>query len=478
MADTPALVTNKPPSEKKDKKALLKAALEAVNFEYAVIMRGSQVVIMRHWFDSEGNGKLVFLSRRDFLLYQENNKIWVEDDEGNKKPINIGKAWLEWPERQSFEEVYFEPCGEEYKNSYNLWRGFTYKNPRAEAGKFDLLLAHIKDNICQGNQEHYIWVMSWLADLFQKPARKLGTALVLRGRMGIGKGAFAFHIGHLLSVHFMPITQSSQLTGKFNAHMADKVLMFVDEGWWNDERMGQGILRALISEPEVTIEMKGRDAVTFPNFTRFIIAANEAWVVPLGMDDERRFSILDVGDAKQRDRAYFNAIQEQLTNVHTDEKGKKHKIDKILPENGGYEALLHYFLNYKYDESIPANILKTEALCENKIYSMTDELKWWHECLSVEKIGDFKIKNTPDNEISCEKFYEHYQKWCERMRIRPLSMNILPKKLKPAIVNFNRTQKVIDISGERDWYYYLQSLSDIRYHFQKYLGHDINWEEI
>ncbi len=431
--------------------------LEYINEEYAVILRGSQVLIMRHWIGEDGNGKLVFLNKRDFLLLQENNIVWIKDEDDNSKAMKIGPAWLEWKDRQGFEEVYFEPCGKDYKNRYNLWRGFAVKpNP---AGKFDLFLTHIKDNICQGNEEHYAWVMAWLSDLFQKPGRKLGTALVLRGPMGIGKGQFAFHLGKLLGVHYMPITQSSQLTGKFNGHMADKLLMFVDEGWWSDERNGAGILRALITEPEVTIEMKGRDAITLPNFTRFMVAANADWVVPLGMGDERRFVIIDVGSAERGNKAYFAAIESQL-------------------KNGGYEALLHYFMNYKYDEALPRTVLKTEALCENKIFSMPDEMKWWHECLVSEKIGEFNLSNHIPNDIPSDKFYETYQKWCERMRIRPLTANILPKKLKAAVVNFNRSRKTVDAAGHKDWFYYMQTLEQMRIYFEEFLGHKIDWDGI
>ncbi len=453
----PVDITPPPKQQVSELRNDIATLLQLINDQYAVILRGSQVLIMRHWVGEDGNGKLVFLNKRDFLLLQENNIIWLEDDKGNKKPLKIGQAWVEWKNRQSFEEVYFEPCGKEYKNRYNLWRGFAYEEK--EGGKFDLFLSHIKDNICQGNEEHYLWVMAWLADLFQRPNRKLGTALVLRGAMGIGKGQFASHIGKLLGVHYMPITQSSQLTGKFNAHMSDKLLMFVDEGWWSDERNGAGTLRALITEPEVTIEMKGRDAITLPNFTRFLVAANEDWVVPLGMGDERRFVMIDVGNAERGNKAYFGAIEAQL-------------------KNGGYQALLHYFLHYKYDEALPRTVLKTDALCENKIYSMPDELKWWHSCLINERIGDFVLSNRVNNDIPSIKFYDYYQEWCLKMRVRPISENILPKKLKGAIVNFNRTQKLISAIGAREWQYYLQSLDTMRQYFEAYIGHPLDWENV
>jgi hypothetical protein len=432
-------------------KPSIQSHLLLLNQEYSVILRGSQVLIMRHWIGEDGNSKLIFLNRRDFLLLQENNKLY--SDEG--KPLKIGQLWLEWEKRSSYEEIYFEPQGKKYERRYNLWRGFGVDpNPK---GKFDIFLDHIKTNICQGNEEYFEWVIAWLSDMFQKPARKPGTALVLRGGMGVGKGVFANHVGKLLGIHFIPITQASQLTGKFNGHMSDKLLMFVDEGWWSDERNGAGIFRALITETHVTIEMKGRDAVTIPNFTRFIIAANADWVVPVGMGDERRFSMLDVGNASQQNFNYFNEMQQQMN-------------------DGGYEAFLYYLLNYQYDESLPRKIISTAVLQEQKIYSMPNEMKWWHECLARAKIDDFKLgEDQGNNYISTDVFYTKYQDWCHKMRYQPLASNILPKKLK-CLIDFNKKEK-LTLTSIRDQCYFLATLTDLRDKFESFFGHKIDWNE-
>jgi Family of unknown function (DUF5906) len=444
------------PTQTDKKSNNLADRLDALNSEFAVIIHGSKVFVMRHWMGQDGQSKLIFLTARDFLFLQENNVVYLEDDDGKVKEVAVAKQWLKWKDRQEYEEAYFEPCGPEYSKRYNLWRGFSYT---AKEGDCSLFLAHIHDNICNGNKEYYEWVMAWLADLFQKPARKLGTSLVLRGPMGIGKGVFASHIGKLLGKHYMPISQRSQLIGKFNSHMADKLLMFVDEGWWSDDsNYGVGVLRNLITEPEVTIEMKGKDAITLANFTRFIVAANEDWVVPVSGKDERRFSVLDVSADRQGDKAYFSAIRTQM-------------------HAGGYDALLHLLLNHKYAESLPGKILNTPALADNKMYSMPPELQWWHECLMKREIGDFSLNDDNNNDMECDRFYEEYRKWCERMQLRPVTFTVLPKKLKDAIVNFNKTRKLFDSSGKRRHFYALQKVSTMRLYFCRHLDVEFDWED-
>ncbi len=458
MTDTPE--TKPEEKQKKAKKPKLSVIekstlddlLDKMNEEYAVILRGSQVFVMRHWLGEDKKAKLSFLSKRDFLIFQENNKLWTVDAQENKEAIRIAQTWLGWPKRKTYEEVYFEPKGATSSKRYNLWQGFAMEPQQSKDTEgFNLFIDHVFTNICQGKQDIYEWVISWLADMFQNPANKPGTALILRGGKGVGKGFFSHTIGKLLGIHYMSITQSSQLTGKFNGHMMDKILMFVDEGWWSDERKDAGVLNGLITEPSIAIEMKGKDAVYIANYTRFIIASNNSRVIEASLD-ERRMAVLDVGDVAQQNKEYFTAIDQQM-------------------KNGGYAKLLHYLLNYKYDPALPRIIPQTAALAEHRLYSMPHEMQWWQSCLFREKIGEFVLNNISPacNDIECDKFYEVYLRYCKDMMIKPLPINILPKKLKP-FLELNKGRNV-------NYIYRLQALDDLKWHFEKALGNSVDWNE-
>ncbi len=459
MTDTPEI---KPHIEKAKKlkkaslsvveKTTLNTLLEKMNEEYAVILRGSQVFIMRHWLGEDKKAKLSFLSKRDFLIFQENNKLFTADAEGNKDSISVAPAWMQWSHRKTYEEVYFEPQGKVSNKRYNLWQGFSMEPKESkETEGFDLFIDHIFSNICQGSQEIFEWVMAWLADMFQNPANKPGTALILRGGKGVGKGFFSHTIGKLLGIHYMSITQSSQLTGKFNGHLMDKILLFVDEGWWSDERKDAGVLNGLITEPSIAVEMKGKDAIYIANYTRFIIAANSSRIVEASLD-ERRMAILDVGETAQQNKEYFSAIDDQM-------------------KNGGYAKLLHYLLNYKYDPALPKIIPQTAALAEHRLYSMPHEMQWWQQCLFQEKVGEYKLTNVypPNNDIECDKFYETYINYCKTMQTRPYALNILPKRLK-AFLELNKGR-------DTKTFYRLPALDDLRRKFEWALKDKVDWDE-
>jgi hypothetical protein len=119
-------------------------------------------------------------------------------------------VWITRPSRRHYARVVFDPC-DTAPAHYNLWRGFSVQpDPGKSCEKF---LAHIRDNICSGNSEHFLWVIGFLAHMVQKPEEKPGMSLVLRGAEGVGKGFFANTIGKLCLHHFVVISQATHLTG-------------------------------------------------------------------------------------------------------------------------------------------------------------------------------------------------------------------------------------------------------------------------
>lgn len=428
----------------------LQEGIERFNQSFSILQRNSQVFVMHEGTDINGENFIAYLTVHDFHTLTAHERVWHPEME---KYIPISAVWLSWSGRNVYNGLHFRPV--RYNEDriinerfYNLWHGFKYK-PNADAGKFDILLDHIQTNICDGNEDHYKWVMAWLADIFQNPADKPGTALVLRGQMGIGKGAFASHIGKLLGKHYCTILNSSQIIGKFNGHLADKILMFVDESFWNGEKNGAGILRGLITESHIACEAKGKDLIMVDSFMRLIVAANDDWAVPVGMNDERRMNVLDVNPRCQRNYAYFTEMVDQLN-------------------KGGYEAFMAYLMAYEYEPTLPRTILKTSALLDQKLHSMPHDMKWWHECLTFGRImqGD----DYWPEKIKCDDMYLSYHNWCEENKVRtPLARNSLPKYMKKYNNMIRRRTK------PDGWHYFIPSLDDSRIQFDHKVGGCIDW---
>ena len=205
-----------------------------------------------------------------------------------------------------------------------------------------------------------------MAHCVQHPEKPPGVALVLRGGRGTGKGIFARGFGELFGRHFFTTAQGQHLLGNFNHHLRDKLVVFADEAFWAGDKAGEGVLKAIITEPTLAFEAKGFDVEHGPNHVHLIIASNESWVVPAGLD-ERRFCVLDLAEEHAQESAYFGPIVRQL-------------------QNGGPAALLHDLQKRDLSGFNVCNVPQTQALLDQKAFSMDPLEEWWEERLSEGKL--------------------------------------------------------------------------------------------
>ena len=336
------------------------AALEFMNERLAVVRESGKTVVINEEQDvSMGRTVVTRSSFQDIRNFYGAQK--VEDGAGSggeRKLVSLGSWWLGQTSRRQYEGITCAPGMDVPGVYYNLWRGFALE-PRS--GDWSLYRQHIYEIICGEKPELFDWVMAFLAHGVQQPGAAPEVALVLRGGRGIGKGAFIRPYGSLFGQHFVHVAQARHLVGHFNAHLRDAVVVFADEAFFPGDKQAEGALKMLITEPTIPIEQKGRDVVVVKNIVHLLIASNQDWVVPAGLD-ERRFCVLDVSDARQQDHDYFQAIAEQM-------------------EAGGLAALLY---DLQHHDSSGVNLRQvptTPALIEQKMLSMEPAQRWWFQKL-------------------------------------------------------------------------------------------------
>jgi hypothetical protein len=213
--------------------------------------------------------------------------------------------WLRHENRRWYDRVEFLPGEDAPDDVLNLWRG---RLVEPADGHCELFLDFVRDVIADGNPAVSEFLINWLAHLFQRPAEHPEVAVALRGGQGTGKSFFVKHRGELVGRHFFPVSDPRHLYGNFNAPLQQALLVFADEAFAPEDKKSHGILKALVTEEHITIEQKGVDAFKARKFFRLILASNNSWVVPAEVDD-RRFLMLDVSNARQRDYGYFTALE-------------------------------------------------------------------------------------------------------------------------------------------------------------------------
>jgi hypothetical protein len=233
------------------------AAVASNNQNYALVLAGDKAVIMK----SETKPKFRLLKVGAFKQWFANQRVMVGD-----KAVEIGDCWLAHPERRQYEGIEFAPRGGR-TGYYNLWQGFAVA-PRADAGSCAKFLAHIKNNVTSNDAGLYNWVVGWFAHIVQRPWEKLDTALVLRGKMGVGKTKVGEVFGSLLGEHYALVSDPRYVTGNFNAHMASLLLLHADEAFWAGDRRSEGKLKDLVSGKQHFIEFKSVDPIRVLNLLR------------------------------------------------------------------------------------------------------------------------------------------------------------------------------------------------------------------
>lgn len=253
-----------------------------------------------------------FQSAADFRLTFDNRMVDVgRDKDGNPVKKSLGDAWLRWAGRREHRSLTFDPgAGEMVGDKLNLWRGFAV---RPAPGDWSLMQTHIHEVLADGDPEVARYILRWLALAVQRPQQPAGVALVFRGGRGSGKGIFAHYARAMFGQHGFYIPGAAALGAKFNAHIRDTVLLYADEVKWNGNKNAESLLQAMVTEPELLVEGKYRDAALAKNRLHLIITSNEDWVVPAAID-ERRFAVFRPSDKMQgpKHKPYFDAIGAQM----------------------------------------------------------------------------------------------------------------------------------------------------------------------
>jgi hypothetical protein len=292
--------------------------------------------------------------------------------------------------------------------------------------------------------------MGWFAQMVQHPTEKLGTSLVLRGAQGTGKTIVGRIVGSLLGPHYALVADSRYIVGRFNSHLANCLLLQLDEATWGGDHASAGKLKDLITGEYQYIEYKGKEPVQVRNYVRLLVTGNNNWLVPAGVE-ERRFAVLDVGDNARQRHSYFQAIQAEM-------------------ENGGRERLLHYLLHYDLTDVPVRTIPHTAALAEQQVASMAPEQQWW---LDILHRGALPGDADGDGETSCHALYEDYLTRMQRLGVNrkqsETGFGISLRRMIPTIERVRRS--LVTPSGTiRPWVYVLPPLPICRAEFARLTG--------
>jgi hypothetical protein len=446
---------------------------QAMNEVYAVARYGSEPLVIELQNDAIDLSRNL-LSPKSFndMFANMRARMEVKSEDEDKAPtvkyVEVSKAWLKWKGRREYLDpgIVFEPGSPpEAPGKLNLWRGFSVE---PKQGDWSLLREHILKVVCSGDVKLFDYTIKWMAAGVQHPERRAETAIALRGKQGAGKGIVFRTYGELFGSHFVHITRGEQLIGRFNASLANKCAIFLDEALWGGDKQTEGVLKALITEPSFQLEAKFRDPITMPNKLRIMIASNSTWFVPTGTDD-RRFLILDVADtyAGTGHEDYWKALHAQ--------------IGEAAPDGGSAAkaAMLHELLHLELNGFNIRAVPNTAAKTEQKMRALRGTTDGW--LVSVLQAGAIGTYEWGDSSLQVPTNYA-YEQYCqfakERREHQPEIKALWSKTLREILddcVDGGRPTT----NGTRVRAFVFRSLAECRVKIEKHLRADgmMEWED-
>ena len=164
------------------------------------------------------------------------------------------------------------------------------------------------------------------------------------------------------------------------------------------DRSTESILKQLITEPSMIIEMKGKDVFEVRSYLRLMLATNSEWAAPVSLTD-RRYFVLDVSEAKRNDFDFFRKLQHEQN-------------------NGGREALLQALMDFDLSYFEVRNIPETPARLDQKFLSMEPIEKWWTAVLSDENflIGERILESDEINRKTKQDLLDSFNEYSRELK--------------------------------------------------------------
>lgn len=436
----------------------LEHCMKKINVVHASVLVGGKFMVLREYTcPSFGHDTFELLSPRaaqDWFKSTVAFEAKIYPQKGFQvERVNLMAKWLSWEGRREYPNGIVMAPNAEPEGAYNLFSSFSVEPVKGTWEKFQTLILYA---LCNGDKKLFNWILDWMASAIQHPEIRYGVALVLRGDKGIGKGIFAKWFGKLFGKHYFHVTQDRHLTGNFNAHQAQALLMFADELIWGGYKSSEGVLKALITEDSIMLERKGIDAVRIKNHIRLLVASNEDWSVPAG-PGERRWLVCDCSNKYKEDHDFFAALEDEMN-------------------NGGLESMMYELLHRKITTNQRA-APKTAALSDVAVKGFNPIEKWIFMALEKPEY-EFGYSTEPNgwgDSIRSDLLFKSFNDFSYRFNARDrISKDVFMRKLKK-LLYLPKPSRPLNENGKRIPVYQLPNIEQARKNFSKAVGLEFDW---
>jgi hypothetical protein len=310
------------------------------------------------------------------------------------------------------------------RDLFNIWPGFAVERKGfvtdvQEDGStgLDMMLAFIREVWASGVEEHYKYIMSWLAGLFTNKDALNGIALVMTGPQGTGKNTLTDFLHMIIGEQVMlEISGIDPLVQKHNTAIINKRLIICNEMASTSDRFFSNFdkMKTLVTDRKIMVEPKGLPPYSIDNLVNFIIFSNHNDFLRVEESD-RRYAIFKTSDSKRGDEAYFKQLRATCFNTRT--------------------AFAFYEFLLKFDAVSLRKIPMTDAKRDMTVLSKNTTEKFIEFCRETNKYTGRDIK---DAWVPSVTLYEDYSLWGKGTGEHVVSatkFSLMLKQISPPIVS-------------------------------------------
>jgi uncharacterized protein YihD (DUF1040 family) len=351
---------------------------------------------------AEGNN--IMFSKSQIMTSYENLTFEGVGKNDKVETKNFIKAWTTNNEHQrQYQAMGIYPdstlCP---SNVYNLWTPFEVKKIKKykhHQEGLDYILNHIK--ILCGNEQHvHEYMCKWIGQMFKYPEVKTICPTLISDE-GSGKGSLVQFLKNMMGQQkiFETATPDRDVWGSFNGRMADSYLVILNELSKKQTLQAEGVIKALITDPTLTVNNKGVNQIEITSYHRFLITTNKQDPITTKKGD-RRYLIIRSSDERKGNIEYFRKFREFAGN--DDVLRTCYEYFTNLPDLDKFGLLPRPLTEYQEDmqEANQDPVLKwfEEYVAENKnkkvINILSTDLLQMFECWKVVNHTTYEINNT------------------------------------------------------------------------------------
>ena len=274
-------------------------------------------IFVKRVMNEDGLEEDAFYKHSEFMKL--NTSIKYHDINSLNK--NFIMEWDMDEQKREYNGLVFNPFSSKELDTtpqthYNLFKPFVSKRIE-NVTEPSWFLNFLKENIANGKEDSFNWLLKYVAQLFQRPADNIKLILVLRGESGIGKDTFIEILEKLmgkLNNYVHRTAKVSDIFGDgFNSDLKNKLVLQLNEMEGIDGIKAKEQIKDQATAEYNNIKEKYIPNMKQKNNTRIIVSSNNNSPVQYSFD-ERRFVMFKCSSKNKQKTDYWSEIYKNMDN--------------------------------------------------------------------------------------------------------------------------------------------------------------------